>query len=115
MPQISGRGAIAAGPAINVLAGQLFERIGARPARIKVYACNDDAAAALGDLTATMYVGSEVLVQNAPLPRSPALGLAVPDHQIANGVALPGDQLILEITSAAAGDTAQWLVDISPI
>ena len=111
MPQDKSFTSIGATTTTNVMSGRLFERVGGRPAQIKVYACALTGNA--GDLEATLVVGSDVICQNAGL-RPLATGPLVPDDQIASGVALPGDPISLQVTNSTAGAiVCGWTIDVT--
>jgi hypothetical protein len=110
MPQVSAATSIGIGATVNVLSGQLFERVGGRGAAVKAYATQVSGAVAA--CTATLIAGSDVICQDAALGVL-AQGLRIPDDQFASGVALPGDQLVLNITNGSAGAiVVHWRVDI---
>ncbi len=111
MPQVSARTSIAATSTVNVMSGLLFERVGGRGAAIRAYIRVVTATGA-ADITATLIAGSDVLTQDAA-GFAEGEGVIVPDDQIASGVGLPGDQILLNISNAnAAARVVAWRVDI---
>ncbi len=112
MPQISGRTSIPATSTVNVISGLLFERVGGRGAAIRCY-MSAVLAASSADLTATLIAGSDVLTQDSQGWRDGVEGIQIPEDQIASGVALPGDQILLNVTNGnAAARTVTWRLDI---
>jgi len=113
MPQDKGFTNIVANTTTNVLAGRLFERLGGRGAIIKGYACGLSGAA--GALESTFIAGSDVMGLDMGL-RPLAAGPVVPDDQVVNGSALPGDPLQWNIANTTGADiVCGWLLDITNV
>lgn len=112
MPQNTGTVAVAAGATSNVLSGTLFERVGGRGARVRVYAAGTSTGYAFGELTGTFIVGSDVMFQDANVPVN-ANGVDIQSNQLGSGTALPGDQLTFNVTSSSAGsEDITFIIDI---
>jgi hypothetical protein len=113
MPQDRDHTAVGAGATIaNVLTGRLFQQVGGTGARLKLYACDSVTGGTNGDLVVTFIAGSDVICQNVGLTVD-AAGPRVPDHQIAAGAALPGDNLTISVTNnGAAAAALGWVLDI---
>ncbi len=111
MPQVSRRTSIAANTTVNVMSGELFERVGGRGAAVRAYGRVVTATGA-ADISATLIAGSDVLTQDAA-GFAEGEGVNVPDDQFASGHALPGDQILLNVTNTnAAARIFAWRVDI---
>ncbi len=115
MPQFQTVQTIAIGATVaNLLTGSPFERVGGLGAHVKVYAVQIDQG--VGDLELTLLLGSDVIVQDAGLGLR-AAGVIVPDDQIADGDALPGDQITVRIVNTDAVNPVilQAKVDITNV
>ena len=111
MPQVGDATSIGANATVNVMAGQLFERVGGRGAQLKCYIAA--LTGNVGDLNATFIAGSDVITQQQGL-RVRAGGAQVPEDSVGAGVGLPGDQILLNIENTTAGAiVASWLIDIT--
>lgn len=112
MPQNTKTVSVGIGATVNVLSGTLFERVGGRGARIRVYAAGTSSGYAFGELTGTFIVGSDVMFQDAGIPAN-ANGVSTQDNQLGSGTALPGDQLTFNVTSSSAGaENITFIIDI---
>lgn len=111
MPQVRIVTTLAAGASnTNILNGQLFERVGGRGARLRLYQAQTSGIP--GDVTFTFISGSDVIAQDAAMGVQ-AGGVQVPESQVASGVGLPGDQLVISLTNgAAAARDVDTLLDI---
>lgn len=116
MPMFKNFQSIAAGATVNnILAGSPFERVGGGGAVVRLYAASPNTAAA--DLAAlhivlTFMLGSDTVIDTAGVGIN-ANGPQVPEDQMAEGVALPGDQITVRATNNnAAARTLGIIVDI---
>lgn len=110
MPQDKGYTNIVANTTVNVMEGRLFQRVGGRPAMLKLYACGLTGAA--GALTATFIAGSDVINLDVGL-RPLAAGPVVPDDAIGSGPGLPGDPIQINVTNTTGADiVCGWLIDV---
>ena len=115
MPQFREVRTLAAGETIeNIMTGSPFERVGGLGAHVKVYAVQ--ASNTLGDAQMSVLLGSDLIIQNAGLGLRTA-GVVIPDDQIADGDALPGDQITVRLvnTDGAATTIVQTTVDITNV
>ncbi len=111
MPQSKEFASVAAGVTVaNVLSGSPYERVGGLGATVRLYAIMT--AGTAGELKATLLLGSDQVIENAGLGVN-AAGPQVPQDQIAEGTALPGDQITVRIVNDGAGANIYGvLVDI---
>jgi len=113
MPQVRRDVSLATTVESNVMSGQLFERVGPAPSLIRVYAATRTAG--IFDVDATLILGSDTIIRAAAVPLN-TNGVVIPDHQIAVGTALPGDQIFFNIHNANASTAnVSIVVDIEPI
>lgn len=98
MPQIRRDESVAAATATNIMSGELGERL-ARPARVRVYSAIRTSSAF--DVRATVIIGDRTIGRNLKLPNN-ASGVVIPDHQVAAGEGLPGEQVFVEIENQNA-------------
>ncbi len=112
MPQLGSRTSIPLTSTLNVVSGLLFERVGGRGAAIRCYMTAVTAASS-ADLTATLIAGSDVLFQDSQGWRDGVEGIDIPGDQIGSGVALAGDQILLNVANAnAAARVVTWRIDV---
>jgi len=116
VPQFKTILSIAAGATVNnLLAGSPFERVGGTGATVRLYAGSPNTVAAdmaLGDpslVVVDFLLGSDMVIQAAAIGIN-LNGVTVPDDQIAEGVALPGDQITVAATNNNAGARALAIV-----
>ncbi len=94
----------------NIMDGSPFSRVGGRGARVTVFMVSDSVTSATAILSsATVIVGSDILVQNGSPTAVGAFGAAaggqlkVPEHVLTSGIAAPGDPITVSITNGSAG------------
>lgn len=112
MPQIVKRTSVAgATTVVNDINTETFRTIGGRGAQIRMY-CSIDGLRANGFVT--LMSGSDVLVKNAQPSVDGNEETRVPDHQIASGIGLPGDELSVELrnTHATTAIVFSYVIDI---
>ncbi len=99
MPQVKRSTSIGANSTVEIALGR-FDRIGGRGARLKLFAAALTGAS--GATNCTFGAGSDTMVERADLDVA-AAGPTVPEHQIGEGVGLPGDPIIVEVTNTTGG------------
>lgn len=101
MPQVKEYASVAAGATVaNVLSGSPYERVGGLGATVRLYAIM--VAGTAGEMKATLLLGSDQVIADAGLGVN-AAGPVVPNDQIAEGTALPGDQITVRIKNDGGG------------
>jgi hypothetical protein len=93
----------AGGVVENALAGSAFERIGAVPQRVTIWATVP--AAGLNEVTAVITYGPETVCESGlvPVERAVGLGPTADDIPLADDVGAPLDQLRCRLTNSDAG------------
>lgn len=116
---------IGAGATVNnVLEGLQFRFLG-NDARVTIAAIGAGATYAYGELSATVYVGSTLLLQNGAVPidsndQSATLingSPRLPDHIIADGVGAAGNEITIQVVNADGGGAHDFraIVRVTPV
>jgi len=110
MPDIRGSSSIAAGATVvNLLTGNIFEFVGPVPQAFELYAVFDTAAA--GECTLDVSFGNAIVAQALEVPFLPVgeagTGPFTNRHKVAEGVAMPGDRLVIKAQNSAGAAIAE--------
>lgn len=95
--KLQGVTSVAAGARVNVLAGQMIEKV-KRPSKIRIYLVGD----AGGNFRCTVQSGSETLMDESPISRAARVPV-VPDDLTVEDIAMPGDYLAIWARNVSAG------------
>lgn len=103
MPDIREATTVAAGATVtNLLAGNTFEFVGLTPMLFQLFAVQDGVLAP--ELTLDVNFSNAIVAQALAVPLIAAAGTGpnVNEHKIAEGVAMPGDRLVIKAVNTAA-------------
>jgi hypothetical protein len=102
MPDIRVAVQVAAGATNqNILAGNTFEFVGQRPTAVQVFAVEDGVAETEGALDVNF--GNAIVAQGLAIPVFTAtLGPDTDKHMVTQGIAMPGDRLVIAAKNVAA-------------
>ena len=117
MPDIRKARTVAAGATVtNLMAGDTFEFIGQQAMRFRFYAVqdgvNDD------ELAVDVNFSNAIVAKDLAIPVFTAgQGPNANEHRVCEGVARPGDRLVIQVKSTAAAATAnlRWLVRLNAV
>jgi len=107
MPDIRTQTSIAAGATVtNLLAGNTFEFVGRAPQLFQLFAIQDGVLAA--ELALDVNFSNAIVAQALLVPLATAVGIGpnTNEHKVAEGVAMPGDRLVIKAVNSAAAATA---------
>jgi hypothetical protein len=114
MPTIRVTNLLAAGAVVSPLVGNQYEYLPFN-ARVEFALVEVTAGAAIGDVLATVFSGTDVLQQQGPITIKVAGNAVYPDDFLLDDVAAAGERLNVQLQSAAGAATVDTVVKITPL